>query len=109
MHYTAKIADVIPTIQRVTVYGSSVVQVEWDLPYTIEARIGFIIYAISTSRGTAKEEVLGDDKTIGNITNLKPSTNYTITVAPVFFGNLEGNMSQPITIRTEDDITSSGS
>ena len=74
--------------------------VDWEVIFSLRTINGFVIYA--SGNGMVKmEEIFGDSNTIsGNITNLQPSTTYTITVAAVFQGNIEGNMSQPRTART---------
>jgi len=87
----------------VTVYGTSVIEVQWKLPYTQRTIIAFKIYASNNEPKT----ILGDAITVGNVTNLQPSTMYTITVAAVFLGNLEGNMSLPMFATTMDVVSTS--
>lgn len=103
-----KLAGNIPTIQRVTVYGSSVVEVVWELPYPQRTITGFFVY-VSNNVNNETRAIPVDVIIASNVTNLLPSTMYTITVAARFLGNMEGNRSQPVMATTMDDITTSKS
>ena len=103
-----KLAGDIPTIQRVTVYSSTVIEVVWELPYPRRTITGFFV-SVSNNVNSETRTIPVDVITALNITNLLPSTMYTITVAARFLGNMEGNRSQPVMATTMDDVTTSKS
>jgi len=96
----------IPIVQRVTVYGSSVVEVVWELPYPQRMVIGFSVH-VSNNVNSEIRTISVDIINIYNISNLQPSTTYTITVAARFSDSTMGDRSQPMTVTIMTDDTTS--
>jgi len=107
LHYTS--TGDVPTIRGVTVHGSNVIEVEWELPYPTQAIIKFIVF-VSVSDNEERQISVNqtDAITAWNVTGLQPLTRYTFTVAAVFVNDVEGMRSQPIIAATTaviDDTT----
>ena len=91
----------IPTITRVVAYNSTVIGIEWTSPSSNQTVIGYNIYV--SGNGAPQDSIRFNGSTNSfNVTNLQPSSNYTITISAVFVDGEEGSVSVSMTVRTLD-------
>ena len=84
-------------------YSATIVGIEWTSP---SAMLTISRYNIYVSGDGAPQESISVNRSANtyNITNLIPSSNYTITITVVFNDGEEGSLSVPVTVRTLDII-----
>jgi len=95
--------DVTPTITRAIPYSATIVGIEWASPSVMLTVSRYNIYVSGDGAPQDSISVNGSANTY-NITNLQPSSNYTITITVMFNDDEESSMSVPVTVRTLDVI-----
>ena len=90
-----------PTITRLIAYSATVIGIEWTSPATSQTVIGYNIYV--SGNGAPQDSIRFNGSTNSfNVTNLQPSSNYTITISAVSVDGEEGSVSVSMTVRTLD-------
>ena len=84
-------------------YSTTIVGIEWTSPSVILTISRYNIYVSGDGAPQDSISVNGSVNTY-NITNLLPSSNYTITITVVFNDDEESNVSVPVTVMTLDVV-----